>query len=170
MITPAHAQLMAAYNTWQNESLYGAASELDDAARRADRGAFFGSIHRTLNHVLWGDHVWLSRFADHPAPEVAIPASGDTHESWAALCAAREETDAFLRDWTGALAPADLEGDMTWFSQAIGRDVTRPRWVLVTHLFNHQTHHRGQVHAMLTAAGARPQDTDIPFMPERFAT
>lgn len=168
MITPAHAQMMAAYNAWQNESLYDTASALDDVARRADHGAFFGSIHRTLNHVLWGDRIWLSRFTDYPAPEGGIPDSTDNYEDWGALRSARGETDAFLRNWAGALSPADLEGDLTWFSGAMGRDVTKPRWVLVTHLFNHQTHHRGQVHAMLTAAGAKPDDTDIPFMPDRF--
>ena len=166
MITPAHAQMMAAYNAWQNESLYGAASGLSDHARKADRGAFFGSIHRTFNHILWGDRIWLSRFTDHPAPEGGIPTSTDYYEDWEALCAARKETDAFIRDWAGALAPADLEGDLTWFSGAMGRDVTKPRWVLATHFFNHQTHHRGQIHAMLTAAGAKPDDTDIPFMPD----
>lgn len=170
MIAPAYAQMMAAYNMWQNESLYAAASGLDEATRRLERGAFFGSVHRTLNHVLWGDRLWLSRFADHPAPEGGIATSGDAYQDWEGLCAARRETDAFLRDWTRALAPAELEGELTWFSQAMGRDVTRPRWLLLTHVFNHQTHHRGQVHAMLTAAGARPDDTDIPFMPERFAT
>lgn len=165
MITPAHAQLMAAYNRWQNASIYGAASSLTDEARRADRGAFFGSIHETLSHVVWGDRIWLSRFTDHPAPEGGIPTSTGLYADWDALRAARAETDDVIDRWTGALRPADLEGDLTWFSGAVGREVTKPKWVLATHFFNHQTHHRGQVHAMLTAGGATPEDTDIPFMP-----
>jgi uncharacterized damage-inducible protein DinB len=61
-------------------------------------------------------------------------------------------------------------GDLGWFSGAMGREVTKPKALLVLHMFNHQTHHRGQIHAMLTTAGARPGDTDIPFMPARFDT
>ena len=166
MITPAHAQMMAAYNKWQNESLYGAAQGLSDDVRKADRGAFFGSIHQTLSHVLWGDRLWLSRFADFPAPQGAIPQSTGLYTDWDEMRAVRIETDAFIIKWTNALAPADIEGDLSWYSGAVERSVTKPKWVLLTHFFNHQTHHRGQVHAMLTAAGARPADTDIPFMPE----
>jgi len=170
MITPAHAQLMAAYNAWQNDSLYRAASGLDDGARRRDRGAFFGSIHETLSHVLWGDRIWLSRFSDHPAPAGGIAQSVDLYTDWNALCAGRAETDRFILAWADGLRAGDLEGGLSWFSGAVGRELTRPKWVLVTHFFNHQTHHRGQVHAMLTAAGARADDTDIPFMPGRFDT
>ena len=76
MISPAYVRLMAAYTTWQNESIYGAADGLSDAERRIDRGAFFGSIHATLNHVLWGDQLWLHRLAGTPAPVMSdIPAS-----------------------------------------------------------------------------------------------
>ncbi|MCK5745358.1 MAG: DinB family protein [Oricola sp.] len=165
MITSAHARLMAAYNQWQNTSLYGAADGLSDAERRRDRGAFFKSIHGTLAHVLWGDRVWLSRFTDAPAPTIGIAASAGLVEDWSILRAERAKTDAQILAWTGAMKDADLEGDLTWMSAAIQRKFTLPRWVLVTHFFNHQTHHRGQTHAMLTAAGAKPADTDIPFMP-----
>lgn len=165
MISPAHARLMAAYNEWQNESLYGAASGLTDKARREDRGAFFGSIHGTLSHVLWGDRMWLSRFTDSPPPPSGIKGSSSWIEGWEALRAERKKTDAQIIAWTDGLTEADFEGNLTWFSAAMNMEITMPRWILITHFFNHQTHHRGQAHAMLTAAGAKPADTDIPFMP-----
>lgn len=166
MITPEYMRLMARYNAWQNRSLYGAADGLDDAARRLDRGAFFGSIHNTLSHILWGDTIWMSRFDGWEPPELAISESGRFVLDWDALKARRLAADARILDWAGRAGPADLAGDLRWYSAAIGREFTRPRALLVMQLFNHQTHHRGQVHAMLTAAGARPEDTDIPFMPE----
>jgi uncharacterized damage-inducible protein DinB len=166
MITPAYAQLMARYNTWQNTSIYGAASKLTDDDRKLDRGAFFGSIHGTLNHLLFGDQIWLHRFAGTPAPNAkSITESVNAIPAWDDLVAERTRFDSVITEWAAALDPAWLAGDLTWYSGAMGRDVTRPRTELVAHFFNHQTHHRGQVHAMLTAAAAKPDDTDIPFMP-----
>ena len=75
MIDRAYVQRMARYNRWQNENLYGVADRLSDDERRRERGAFFGSIHKTLNHLLWGDQSWMSRFTDLPRPKVGIPES-----------------------------------------------------------------------------------------------
>jgi uncharacterized damage-inducible protein DinB len=166
MITPAYAQLMARYNTWQNISLYGAASALTDDARTVNRGAFFGSIHGTLSHILFGDQAWMHRFAGTPQPKAkSIAQSATAIPSWDDLSEQRRAFDAVITQWAATLDAAWLNGDLTWYSGAMGRDVTRPRAELVAHMFNHQTHHRGQAHAMLTAAGAKPDDTDIPFMP-----
>ena len=166
MISPEYVQVMARYNRWQNKSLYGAADGLDEAERVADRGAFFGSIHGTLSHLLWGDTIWMSRFDGWDAPGGGIPESPRMEFDWGALKTARAQADARIVDWSERVSPEDLAGDLTWYSGAAGRELTKPRALLVLHLFNHQTHHRGQVHAMLTAAGARPDDTDLPFMPE----
>ncbi len=166
MITPDYVRLMARYNAWQNTNLYSAADELDAAARRLDRGAFFGSILTTFSHILWGDTIWMSRFDNWAPPEVDITQSPVYLTDWTALKAARSDADRRILDWAGRVTPDDLEGDLSWYSGAIGRDISRPRALLVMQLFNHQTHHRGQVHAMLTAAGTRPGDTDIPFMPD----
>ncbi|HHS89249.1 MAG TPA: damage-inducible protein DinB [Rhodobacteraceae bacterium] len=166
MITPDYCRTMARYNAWQNRSLYGAADGLDDAARRLDRGAFFKSIHATLSHLLWGDTIWMSRFDGWEAPATNLDGSPAYEEDWGALKSARLSADARMADWAGRVTPGDLTGDISWFSQAIGREITMPRDLLVMQMFNHQTHHRRQVHAMLTAAGARPDDTDLPFMPE----
>lgn len=169
MIDAGFVQLMARYNAWQNDSLVTAASTLSDAARREDRGAFFKSIHGTLNHVLWADQLWFSRLGDGPAPTVnSIGESQAAIDDWDALVGARAEMDTALLDWSARLTPDVVTGDLSWLSGAVGRTVTKPRSVLIVHMFNHGTHHRGQIHAMLTAAGAVPDDTDLPFLPARF--
>ena len=161
MITPAYVQAMAAYNAEMNRRLYAAAARLSDAERRAERGAFFGSIHNTLNHLLWGDRTWMSRFDgwDKPAPPLA--GNWDLIGDFEALRSARAEADAGLLGWAASVGQAWLDGRLTWISGATGREVSRPVAILVAGLFNHQTHHRGQVHAMLTAAGQQTGDTDL---------
>jgi uncharacterized damage-inducible protein DinB len=164
MITVDYVRAMADYNRWQNENLYGAADGLSDADRKLPRGAFFGSIHATLNHLLWADQGWMHRFAGTPKPLApGIPASVAMYERWEDLKRERAAFDQVLIDWAHELDPEGLKGDLTWFSGAAGHEVTMPRWLLVTHMFNHQTHHRGQVHCMLTQAGMRPGTTDLPF-------
>jgi uncharacterized damage-inducible protein DinB len=164
MITLAHVRTMADYNRWQNENLYGAADRLSDAQRKEQRGAFFGSIHGTLNHLLYGDQIWMSRFAGTPKPKApGIPESVSMYESWDDLKREREAFDRVIVDWAERLDPAWLEGDLTWVSGVLGREVSRPKWLLVTHFFNHQTHHRGQVHCLLTQFGLDPGVTDLPF-------
>ena len=165
MITPAYARTMASYNRWQNENLYCAADTLGEDERKRQRGAFFGSIHGTLNHLLWADRMWMSRFAGTPRPAVGIPQSASIYESWDDLKRERATFDEFLTAWAEKLDPSWLDGDVTYYSGAAKRDLTKPAALLVAHMFNHQTHHRGQVHCMLTQAGARPGDTDLPFRP-----
>ncbi|MEM9030535.1 MAG: DinB family protein [Pseudomonadota bacterium] len=167
MITPAYVRKMSQYSAWQNRSLYAAARTLSHDDRMVDRGAFFGSIHATLSHVLWGDQAWMRRFAQTPEPRgKTISEALTAYATWDQLERDRFDFDAVIADWAETLQADWLEGDLTWVSAAEGQELTRPKWVLVTHMFNHQTHHRGQVHAMLTAAGARPEKTDIPFMPQ----
>jgi uncharacterized damage-inducible protein DinB len=165
MIDAAYVQRMARYNRWQNESLYGAADTVSDAERRRARGAFFGSIHATLNHLLWGDRIWMSRLAGTAKPEGGIPQSVSLYEDWNDLKRERAAFDAVIVDWADRLEDTSLEGDLAYFSGAIKADLRKPKWLLVTHMFNHQTHHRGQVHCMLTQAGSKPGDTDLPLLP-----
>lgn len=164
MIDTAWVRTMAAYNAEMNRRLYAVAGTLDDAARRADGGAFFGSIHGTLNHLVWGDTIWMSRFDGWERPSVSIPGSPNLIADWDALRARRIEIDARLEAWAAGLAPADLAGELSWFSGATQREMRRPRWLLITHMFNHQTHHRGQAHALLTRAGVKTEDTDLPWV------
>ena len=165
MIDPGYVQRMARYNRWQNENLYGVADSLADAERRRERGAFFGSIHATLNHLLWADQIWMSRLAGSPRPEGGIPESVSRHAQWSDLKRERGAFDEIIIEWADHLDPAWLAGDLTWFSVAAKTELSNPRWLLVTHMFNHQTHHRGQTHCMLTQAGGKPKDTDLPLMP-----
>ena len=142
------------------------ADRLSDDERRLDRGAFFKSIHGTLSHVLWGDRQWMARFEKQERPPGSIMESVALFPDWDDLKAKRTTMDAFIVAWADGLRDKWLEGNISWFSGAIQRDVTRPAWEVITHFFNHQTHHRGQVHAMLTQAGGMPHDTDLFVMPE----
>ncbi|MGC2203629.1 MAG: DinB family protein [Stellaceae bacterium] len=161
MITPAYVRTMAAYNAEMNRRLFGAAARLSDAERRQPCGAFWGSIHGTFNHQLWGDQQWMSRFDNWPKPGVAIKQSAGLIDDFAALHAEREKADAGISRWAAKVDDAWMNEDLVWFSGAAGREMRAQKGFLVTHFFNHQTHHRGQVHAMLTAAGQETGDTDL---------
>ena len=165
MIDTGYVQHMARYNRWQNENMYAVADALSDADRRKQREAFFGSIHATLNHLLWADQIWMSRFAGTPKPVGGIPESVSIHHAWDDLRRERTEFDATIIHWADNLDPQWLEGDLTWFSGASKRDLTRPKSILILHFFTHQTHHRGQVHCMLTQAGLKAHVTDLMAMP-----
>ena len=159
---------MARYNQWQNESLIQAANGLSEEDRQRDRGSFFHSIQKTFSHILWGDQIWIGRFTGTQGPDGGIAESVDWFSDWDAFQEERKRFDAVILDWAHAVDEDWFKGDLHWYSGAVGRDVTKPKAMLSIQLFNHQTHHRGQIHAMLTAAGARPDDTDVPFMPERY--
>ena len=161
MITPSYVRTMAAYNAEMNRRLYDAAQRLGETERRRDRGGFWHSIHGTLVHILWGDGQWMSRFDDWPRPATPIKESDRFIEGWDELYAARQKADADISRWAGNIDQAWLNAELTWFSGAAGREISAPKRLLVTHFFNHQTHHRGQAHAMITAAGEKTDDTDL---------
>lgn len=166
MITPEWCRMMAAYNAEMNRRLYAAADRLTATQRTEARGAFFGSVQGTLSHLLWGDTIWMSRFDGWAKPAGGIKESAALHADWERLKADRAATDARIEGWAARVDPAWLAGSMGWYSGAMGRDVTRPVAVLVTHFFNHQTHHRGQAHALITGFGEPTGDTDLPFVLE----
>jgi uncharacterized damage-inducible protein DinB len=161
VITPGYVRTMAAYNAEMNRRLYEAAAQLTDAERKADHGAFWKSIHGTLVHILWGDCQWMSRFDGWPKPDTPIKQSDGMIDDFAALRSRRVAADADIVAWADRVDQAWLDQDMVWFSGAAQREVRRPHGLLVTHFFNHQTHHRGQVHALLTAQGQKTGDTDL---------
>ena len=170
MISVPYVQTMARYNSWQNTNIYEAAGQLTDEARKENRGAFFGSVHATLNHILWADQMWLMRFSAAPRPAAKSIAEGLTQfENWEHLTEERRRFDAAIQDWANGLDPSALEGNLTWYSAGAGRELTSPKALLITHVFNHQTHHRGQVHALLTGLGVKPGITDLPFGPPLYA-
>jgi uncharacterized damage-inducible protein DinB len=152
---------MAAYNAEMNRRLYAAAGRLPDAKRRRDRGAFWHSLHGTLVHILWGDGQWMSRFDNWPPPATPIKESDHFLADWAELCAARDKGDSDITRWAAKVDEAWLDDDLVWFSGAAQREIRAPKRLLVTHFFNHQTHHRGQAHALITAAGEKTDDTDL---------
>jgi len=164
MITPAYVRTMAVYNAEMNRRVYAAAGRLTDAERNEDRRLFWGSLHGTLNHLLWGDCVWMARFAGWPKPERRMRESTRLYADFGALSAARVEADGGISAWAAGIEQSWLDEDMAWFSGAMQREIRLPRNLLVTHLFNHQTHHRGQAHAALTWFGQDPGDTDLPFV------
>jgi uncharacterized damage-inducible protein DinB len=162
---------LARYNRWFNQRLYAACAQLPDEERQRDRGAFFGSIHRTLNHIVWGDRMWLRRFAaqgvDMPAlrAEVLELPEGARHETllyedWSALCVARDELDAAIEQWVAQMPPSFPLSIMR-YGNTKGMQREHPAWQALTHFFNHQTHHRGQVTALLAQAGIDPGTTDL---------
>lgn len=174
MITPDHIQLMARYNRWQNQNLYDAAETLTEAQRRENRGAHFGSVHATLWHILWADQNWMGRFTGQPSPHFDYagqvwprrPIESIRIEiGWDELKRQRAAFDETIMAWADGVDPAWLAGRLSW-THSSGRQLDEAYWVLVTHMFNHQTHHRGQVHCLLTGLGARPDDTDIPWLPK----
>lgn len=166
MITASYCQTMAAYNAWMNDKLYHAAATLSDEERKRDRGAFFRSIHSTLNHLLYGDAVWLARFPGAPRASYSVRPNGeDTHDDFAALRAARRELDADITAWAAQIDDARLTGPLVWFSKMTQTEWRRPLALCVMQMFNHQTHHRGQVSTLLMQAGIDPGVTDLPWAP-----
>jgi uncharacterized damage-inducible protein DinB len=161
MITPAYVRLMAEYNAEMNRRLYDAAARLTDADRKADRGAFWQSIHRTLTHLVWGDTQWMSRFDNWPKPEVPIKQSAAMIDDFETLRARRVKADADIIAWANRIDDAWLAEDLVWFSGAAQKEMRAKKGPLVVHFFNHQTHHRGQAHALLTAFGQDTGDTDL---------
>lgn len=157
-------ELMARYNRWMNRRLYALCAGLGETKLRRDCGAFFGSIYLTLNHIAYGDLAFLSRFTGEPPAPPRLGA--DLYGSFARLAAAREAIDQRLLDWTGELTPDWLAGDLSYVSSVDGRRRTLPAWVLAIQVFNHQTHHRGQITTLLSQRGMDIGPTDVTFMPE----
>ena len=163
MIDRAHVRLMANYNGWMNRKVYEAAARLSEAERTRERGAFFGSIHRTLDHVLFGDRAWLGRFTGR-AYDISSK-DGHLYADFAELLAARRAMDDDILVFADAVTHDWLASETTWTSGMDGETRTRPNAALVTHMFNHQTHHRGQATTLLAQAGEDVGSTDLPWGP-----
>jgi uncharacterized damage-inducible protein DinB len=155
-------QTFARYNEWMNEKVYAVCAGIDDAERKRDRGAFFKSIHGTLNHLLFGDRAWMGRFTGRKY-EIA-PIGVDLYDDFSELRAARGAMDKDILEWTASLTEAWLGETLTWTSGVDGLTRTRPRRLLVSQLFNHQTHHRGQLTTLLCQMGYDVGPTDLPWM------
>jgi uncharacterized damage-inducible protein DinB len=161
MVRPAFVRTMAAYNAEMNRRIYAAAARLSDDERRQARGAFWGSIHGTLGHLAWADQIWMSRFDGGAKPSATLKESAGLTEEFAELTRRRAELDKSISAWAARVDEGWLGQDQVWFSQAAQKEMRSPRAFLVAHFFNHQAHHRGQAHAMITAAGEETGDTDL---------
>jgi uncharacterized damage-inducible protein DinB len=167
LITAAYVSTMARYNAWQNNQLMDVVKVMDQVELDLDRGAFFGSIQATLSHVLWADTLWMSRLDAGSAPPDCSGAQAlgrwPDKTGWATD---RFRMDGRIRIWADGLRHVDLSGTLTWTYSYEDKQVTEPLGFAITHFFNHQTHHRGQVHAMLSAAGRDTPVSDLSYLPK----
>src|SRR5689334_21310019 len=145
----ARYRMFAGYNTWCNERLYEAAAQVAEPDYRADRGAFFKSLHGTLNHLLVGDRIWMRRFTG----KGAVPSDLDTilFDDFVQLRSARRAEDERIRDYVGTLGEDDLARTIRFRTVVNPQDIEQTLAPALDHFFNHQTHHRGQAHALLSA-------------------
>ena len=156
-------QVLAEYNAWMNGKLYTACAAMSDDERKRDRGAFFRSIHGTLNHLLLADFVWMGRFDGQPFSFKSL--DEELYSSFDELRAARVALDQRINEWARDLTDAAL-GAKIHFTSAITKRTHSPTlWKVVLHFFNHQTHHRGQITALLSQAGVDYGTTDLFVMP-----
>ena len=153
-----HFRMLAVYNRLANRRLYDACARLTDEERKRRRPAFFGSIHGTLNHLLVGDRIWLARFSGEEVPSTGLDAV--LHEGFAELREAREREDARIEEFVAGIDEEFLGGTIRYENNE-GRIVEDPVGVLLPHFFNHETHHRGQIHGMLSGTDVPPPVLDL---------
>ena len=156
-----HYRMFAAYNAWANRTLYETVGALPDEAWRKNLGAFFGSLHGTLNHLRATDRIWMKRFTG--AGEAPARLDAVLFEDFAGLRKAREAEDVRLAAFVDSLSEERVAADFTYSPISNPGIITHPLGPALTHLFNHQTHHRGQCHAMLTALGGPSLALDLIF-------
>ena len=154
-----HFGMFAHYNRWANTLLYDAAAQLSDAEFHESRGAFFGSLRNTLNHLLVADRMWMHRFTG--TGEAAAILNAIPHDALADLRATRETEDQRIIDWVETLDDAQLAADITYSPVTRPGAITHPLRAAVAQFFNHQTHHRGQCHMTLTALGKPSLELDL---------
>ncbi|HTU60786.1 MAG TPA: DinB family protein [Polyangiales bacterium] len=164
-MTPEICRAYARYNGWMNAKIYNTAALLSDEERKRDRGAFFGSIHNVMNHLLVADRIWVGRLVGRNAEPGFIGPDGiksldqELASDFEELRRQRDKTDAAIADWAGTVTSDALAGDLRMFRK--GQWEERPLWWAVTQMFNHQTHHRGQISTLLFQAGHDPGATDL---------
>jgi uncharacterized damage-inducible protein DinB len=153
-----HFRMLARYNFLSNRRLYEACVRLGDAERKSERPAFFGSIHGTLNHIMIGDRIWLARFGGEVVPSTNLDAV--PYEDFGELWRARQREDERIGAFASGLSTEYLGGALRYINNE-GKTYEDPVRLLVAHLFNHQTHHRGQIHDMLSQTDVSPPVLDL---------
>lgn len=156
-----HLCRTAHYNQWVNQRLYNACEQLSAEAYHQPRQAFFGSIHGTLNHILVGDRIWLARIERQPAP--ALKLDDQPFDDLPSLKTARIAEDDRIVMLTEGYDDDDIDASITYRTVTNPQQMTTPLHLCWLHLFNHQTHHRGQIHDMLTQTDVAPPSLDLIF-------
>lgn len=154
-----HLDTLARYNAWANHKLYAAAAKLTDDQYRADRGVFFKSLHGTLNHLLVVDRIWLARFTGDSAAAPRLDAI--LFEAFDDLSAARQAEDTRIIAFVDGLDEAALSRTFAYRRATVPERYEQRLGPALDHLFNHQTHHRGQAHAILTGCAAEAPSLDL---------
>ena len=168
MMSPEWLGASARYNRWMNDKLYGLAATLSDEARKRDSGAFFKSIHGTFNHLLLADRVWLARFKGVTVPDGFMGPGGirsldqELYVDFEDLRRERVRIDDELTAWVFGLTHERLAAPLVYMRRSQRHE--SPLWGSVAHLFNHQTHHRGQITTLLMQQGCDPGVTDLVAM------
>jgi uncharacterized damage-inducible protein DinB len=159
MIDVNYARTMARYNRWMNGKLYEFCGGLSDDVRKIDMGAFFKSIHGTLNHLLVADRVWMGRFENDPFTPTSL--AQELHSDFSKLRNEREAMDGRILKWAAGLTQQTLAGELRYTSIVNPAPKRMPMWLAAVHFFNHQTHHRGQLTTLLMQRGIDPGVTDL---------
>lgn len=154
----AHLIMLAAYNAWCNRRIYDAAAALSEPDYRADRGAFFKSLHGTLNHLLVADRIWMKRFTGEGEAPNRLDAI--LYDALADLRRAREAEDRRIVAYVDGLREDDLADRISYRTLSYGL-IEQPLMPTLLHFFNHQTHHRGQAHCLLTGLGREAPSLDL---------
>ena len=160
----AHVRAMTSYNRWMNGRLYETCAQLSDEQRKQDVGAFFKSIHGTLNHLLLADRIWMGRFTG--TTFVCASLRDELYADFEQLRRAREQEDARIGAWVDGLQAGDLQAELRFTSVVNPQPRCYPLWFALSHFFNHQTHHRGQITALLNQFQLDPGVTDLLALPE----
>jgi uncharacterized damage-inducible protein DinB len=152
-------EMLATYNAWANERVYDAAATLPNEDYRADRGAFFGSLHGTFNHILIGDRIWMRVFTGQGMKPRQLDAI--LYDSFDELRAARRAEDKRIVEYITSLSSRDLAGTVHYQTIRSPADIEQHLAPLLVHFFNHQTHHRGQAHCLLTGFTGEAPSLDL---------
>ncbi len=158
-------QQMAQYNLWMTQKIYDALDEMSDEERKADRKAFWKSIHSTMNHILWADIRWTNRLSQSEYPIEVGQMGVDLFENFEELKAEHFKMAEYIENWVGTLNDEFFNQEISWVPIWGGDPIAIPYYVGMSHMFNHQTHHRGQVTQILNQLGINVGDTDLALMP-----
>ena len=156
-------RLQVDHNRWINRHLHEVCDGLTDAERKRDLGAFFRSIHGTFNHLLLVDRLWMGRLTGTPFPVESL--AQELYADWEALKRERERADDALERYVVTLDDAALDRSVR-YRNTRGHERAFTVGTILTHLFHHQTHHRGQITVLIGQLGHDFGETDLIGMPD----